>query len=82
MSETHENIAHHTTYLTMPREDDSRVNFFLRDFILQKKLYMKNFNIKNKDNKISQGRGNSVRNEVRCWVELGSPDPLKPLPAS
>ena len=36
---------------------------------------MKNFNIKNKDNKISQGRGNSLRNEVRGWVELGSPDP-------
>ena len=41
---------------------------------------MKNFNISNKDNKISQGRGNSLRNEVRGWVELGSPDPLKPLP--
>ena len=25
-------------------------------------LYMKNFNIKNKDNKISQGRGNSLFN--------------------
>ena len=49
------------------------------DFI-KKKNYMKNFNIKNKDNKISLGRGNSIRNEVRGWVELGSPDPLKPLP--
>ena len=34
----------------------------------------------NKDNKISQGRGNSLRNKVRGSVELGSPDPLKPLP--
>ena len=41
---------------------------------------MKNFNIKNKNNKISQGRVNSLRNEVRGWVELCSPDPLKPLP--
>ena len=41
---------------------------------------MKNLNIKNKHNKISQGRGNSLRNEVRGWVELGSLDPLKPLP--
>ena len=41
---------------------------------------MKNFNIKNKDNKVSQGRGNSLWNEVRDWVELGSPDSLKPLP--
>ena len=39
--------------------------FFLRDFILQKKKLYINFNIKNKDNKISQGRGNSLRNEVR-----------------
>ena len=23
----------------------------------------------------SQGRGNSLRNKVRGWVELGSPDP-------
>ena len=32
--------------------------FFLRDFIFlfSRKLYLKNFNIKNKDNKISQGR--------------------------
>ena len=45
-----------------------------------RKLYLKNFNIKNKNNKISQRRGNSLRNEVRGWVELCSPDPLKPLP--
>ena len=38
-------------------------------------MYMKNLNIENKDNKISQGRGNSLRNEVRDWVELGSLDP-------
>ena len=41
---------------------------------------MKNFKIKNKDNKISHGRGNSLRNKASGWVELGSPDPLKPLP--
>ena len=29
---------------------------------------MKNFNIKNKDNKISQGRGNSFKTEVRAWL--------------
>ena len=44
------------------------------------KLYMKNFKVKNKDNKISHGRGNSLRNKVRGWVELDLPDPLKPLP--
>ena len=54
--------------------------FFEGLYFTKKKLYMKNFNIKNKDNKISQGRGNSLRNEVKGWVELGSPDPLKPLP--
>ena len=48
--------------------------------LFSRKLYLKNFNIKNKDNKISQGRGISLRNEVRGWVELCSPDPLKPLP--
>ena len=37
---------------------------------------MKNFNVKNKDNKISHGRGNSLRNEVKGWVELGSPNDL------
>ena len=41
---------------------------------------MKNFKIKNKENKIFHGRGNSLRNIVRGWVELDSPDPLKPLP--
>ena len=54
--------------------------FFFEGLYFSKTLYMKNFNIKNKDNKISQGRGNSLRNEVRGWVQLGSPDPLKPLP--
>ena len=48
--------------------------------LFSRKLYLKNFNIQNKDNKISQGRGNSLRNEVRGWIELCSPDPLKPLP--
>ena len=43
-------------------------------------FHMKNFNIKNKDNKISQGRGNSLRNKVSGWVELDFPDPRKPLP--
>ena len=40
---------------------------------------MKNIKIK-KDNKISYGRGNSLRNEMRGCVELDSHDPLKPLP--
>ena len=39
---------------------------FLRDFIFKKTLFSI---LKNKDNKISQGRGNSLRNEVRGWVE-------------
>ena len=48
-------------------------------------LFTKNENItklkiKNKENKISHGRGNSLRNKVRAWVDLDSPDPLKPLP--
>ena len=30
------------------------------------------------ENKISHGRGNSLRNKVRGWVNLDSPDPLKP----
>ena len=34
----------------------------------------------NKDNNISHRRGNSLKNKVRGWVELYSPDPLKPLP--
>ena len=33
----------------------------------------------NKDSKVSHGRGNSIRNKVRVWVELDSPDPLKHL---
>ena len=62
---------------------NSSIHFFFFFFwgtLFSRKLYLKNFNIKNKDNKISQGRGNSLRNEVRGWVELCSPDPLKPLP--
>ena len=54
--------------------------FFFWGTLFLRKLYLKNFNIKNKNNKISQGRGNSLRNEVRGGVELCSPDPLKPLP--
>ena len=45
----------------------------------QKIKTLKNFKIKNKENKISHGRGNSLRNKVRSWVELDSLDPLKPL---
>ena len=39
-------------------------SFFLRDFIHKKKLAktLKNFKIKSKENKISHGRGNSLRN--------------------
>ena len=36
--------------------------FFFWGTLFSRKLYLKNFNIKNKDNKISQGRGNSLRN--------------------
>ena len=39
---------------------------------------MKNFKIKNKDNKISHGRGNTLRNKVRGWGRARLPDPLKP----
>ena len=60
-------------------------NFFMQHgkiwgTLFFKKIYMKKFKIRNKDNKIYHGRGNSLRNEVRGWVELDSPDPLKPLP--
>ena len=58
----------------------SMLTFFLRDFIHKKIITLKNFKIKNKENKISHGRGNSLRNKVRGWVDLDSPDPLKPLP--
>ena len=46
----------------------------------QKIETLKNFKIKSKENKISHGRGNSLRNKVMGWVDLDSPDPLKPLP--
>ena len=36
--------------------------------------------MKNKDNEISYGKGNSLRNEVRGWMDLDCPDSLKPLP--
>ena len=52
-----------------------QTNFFERLYFSEKKI-----KIKNKDNKISHGRGNSLKNKVRSWVELDSPDPLKPLP--
>ena len=41
-----------------------------------RKLYMKNFKIKNKDNKISHGRGNSLSNKVRGLVEVDSPNKI------
>ena len=52
--------------------------------IFLRTLFTKNENItklkiKNKENKISHGRGNSLRNKVRGWVDLDSPDPLKNL---
>ena len=46
----------------------------------QRMKTLKNSKIKSKGNKISHGRGNSLRNKVRVWVDLDSPDPLKPLP--
>ena len=36
--------------------------------------------MKNKDNKISHKRGNSLKNKVRGLVDIDSPDPLKPHP--
>ena len=54
-------------------------NFFERLYP-QKNKTLKNFKIKSKENKISHGRGNSLKNKVRGWVDLDSPDPLKPLP--
>ena len=50
----------------------------MRDFISRKNLSLKLQN-HNKDNKICHGKGNSLRMKVRGWVELDSPDPLKPL---
>ena len=56
---------------------------FLRDFISQKgTIKHEKLQNQNKDNKISPGRGNSLRNKVRGWVELDSPNPLKPFPAN
>ena len=55
------------------------INFF-EGLYFQENFIWKTSILKNKDNKISQGRENSLRNEVRGWVELCSPDPLKPLP--
>ena len=38
--------------------------------------------IESRSNKISNGRGNFLRNKVRCWVGLDSPEPLNlSLPA-
>ena len=34
--------------------------YFFEGTLFSRKLHLKNFNIKNKDNKISQGRGNSL----------------------
>ena len=62
---------------------DSRRTFFLFFFeglYSQTIKTLKNFKIKNKENIISHGRGNSLRNKVRGCVDLDSPDPLKPLP--
>ena len=53
---------------------------FFEGLYFQENFILKTSTLKNKDNKISQGRGNSLRNEVRGWVEHYSPDPLKPLP--
>ena len=32
--------------------------------------FIKKYKIKDKDNKISHGKGNSLRNKVRGWVEI------------
>ena len=54
---------------------------FLFEVLYSQKIKtLKSFKIKSKENKISHGRGNSLRNKVRGWVDLDSPDPLKPLP--
>ena len=61
-------IGHDATFLTF---------FFFEKLYLQK---IKNFKIKNKENKIYDGRGNSLRNKVRGWVGLYFPNaPLFPL---
>ena len=51
----------------------------LRVFISRKNETLK-LQTQNKDDKISHGRGNSLRNKVTGWMELNSPDPVKPLP--
>ena len=54
-------------------------NFFWGTLFTKIKT-LKHFKIKCKENKISHGRGNSLRNKMRGWVNLDSPYPLKPLP--
>ena len=54
--------------------------FFFEGLHSQKNKTLKNFKVKSKENKISHGRGNSLRNKVRGWVDLDSPDHLNPLP--
>ena len=64
----------------MRRTENYQDSIFLRDFIHRKLKNIKNFKIINKENKISHGRGNSLRKKLRGWVDLDSNDPLKPLP--
>ena len=53
---------------------------FFEGLYSQKNKASKNFKIKSKENKISHGRGNSLRNKVRSWMDLDSSNPLKPHP--
>ena len=46
--------------------------FFFEGLYFLRKLYLKNLNIKNKNNKISQGRGNSLRNENKLNLKCQS----------
>ena len=53
---------------------------FFEGLYSQKNETLKKIKIKNKENKISHGRGNSLMKKVGGWVDLDSPYPLKPLP--
>ena len=56
------------------------VKNYFEGLYFSEKLNIKNFKIKNMDNKISRIIGNSLRNKVRGWVEFDFPNPLKPFP--
>ena len=49
-----------------------RLYFFFRGTLFLRKLYLKNFNIENKNNKISQGRGNIHNNSIQYILDMCS----------